>query len=130
MILADSSAWIDFIKKPNVGVGATLRELLAADSVLMAGPVLAEVLRGLDDDEVEFRNTLDAVPFADTTKETWMRTGLLARTLETSGKRIPFVDILIAAMTLEGDHQLLTRDSHFDRIPNLRLYDWKDASDA
>ena len=43
--------------------------------------------------------------------------------LDSTGQRIPVTDALIAAIALEGQHEVFTRDErHFERIPGLRLY--------
>lgn len=95
----------------------------------MTGVVLVEILRGLRSDTAnEVGDSMSALPFVETSKRAWIRAGQIARELEESGEPIPLGDVIIAATVLDSDHQLLTRDSHFDRIPGLRLYDWRKAN--
>ena len=125
MIVADSSAWIDFIRRPDQRLGPALRHLLSTEGVAMTGIVLVEILRGLRSDTAEeVGELLTALPFIETTKEAWIRAGEMARALEEQGIPIPIGDVVIAATVLAGEHELLTRDKHFERIPGLRLYDW------
>ena len=39
------------------------------------------------------------------------------------GRLTPLTDLLIAALALEGEHQVFTLDDHFQRVPGLRLYE-------
>ncbi len=95
----------------------------------MVGVVLTEILRGLrSGTATEVRDSLTALPFIETTKETWIRAGTIARGLEEEGSQVPLGDLIIAATALQGDHELLTRDRHFERIPGLRLYNWRDSN--
>lgn len=45
-------------------------------------------------------------------------------TLETKGQPIPENDLWIAAVALELDMPLATRDAHFDRIEGLTVIRW------
>jgi tRNA(fMet)-specific endonuclease VapC len=47
-----------------------------------------------------------------------------ARDLESKGQVIPENDIWIAALALECDLPLATRDAHFERIAGLRVLRW------
>jgi predicted nucleic acid-binding protein len=127
MIIADSSAWVDFIRRPEERLGPPVRELLEQERLAMVGMVLAELLTGLRRDPSGADNLILAVPFVQTDKDAWIRAGMIARDLERQGTPIPLGDVVIAATAMEGDHELLTRDKHFERIPGLKLYKWEDA---
>ncbi|MEX0682437.1 MAG: PIN domain-containing protein [Dehalococcoidia bacterium] len=123
MIIADSTVWIDFIRDPDTGHGALLRDLLRERRLALVGVVLAEVLRGLNPENTqEVQDLLDFVPFIEMTRTTWRLSGEIAQALDLKGQRLPMADIFIAARALEGDHEVFTRDKHFQRIPGLRLY--------
>lgn len=131
MIIADANAWIDFIKRPNFGTGAVVRDLLREERVALTGVVLAEVLRGLrSEDTPVVQGLMDAVPYLDMDKETWITSGLIAQALDTRGLRIPMTDVFVAAVALTRDHEILTRDKHFERIPGVRLYEPQGDDDA
>lgn len=44
--------------------------------------------------------------------------------LELKGQKIPENDLWIAAVALECDMPLATRDAHFHRVENLSVIDW------
>ncbi|MFH0897143.1 MAG: type II toxin-antitoxin system VapC family toxin [Candidatus Bathyarchaeota archaeon] len=46
------------------------------------------------------------------------------RRLKTSGQTIGEFDILIAAITIQNEDALISRDSHFSLIQNLNLQKW------
>ena len=127
MIIADTDIWIDFIKKPQSSTAQAARDLLADDRLAMVGMVLTEVLRGVRDARGRFLDLADAVPFLETSKQAWIESARIASRLHRAGTPIPITDACIAAVAIENDCELFTRDKHFERIPGLRLYDWKNA---
>lgn len=130
MIVADSSVWIGFIRTPEDIDGRAFRRLLESARIAMVGPVLVEVMRGVKGDADKVDGLLQAVPFIESTREQWIAAGRLARQLENAGTRVPFGDVLIAGTVQQGDHQLFTRDKHFERIPGLRLYKPEEDANA
>jgi predicted nucleic acid-binding protein len=74
---------------------------------------------------------IGGVDYVEMTVKAWQRAGDIASILDGQSTPIPLADAIVAAVALEGDHEILTRDKHFERIPGLRLYDPdKEASDA
>ena len=125
MVIVDSNVWIHWLRTPHTDIGRELVRLLDSHQVSMAGVVLAEVLQGARG-EPEFdrlRTLLAALPYLETTKQTWARAGELAMQLRGQGRLIPLTDLVIAALALEGDHQVFTLDEHFQRVPELKLYE-------
>lgn len=55
------------------------------------------------------------------TDETYRIFGTLAAELRGSGSRIGDFDEVIAAITLAGDGEIVTRDRHFTRVPGLKV---------
>ncbi len=55
------------------------------------------------------------------TDETYRIFGTLAAELHGSGRSIGDFDEVIAAITLAGDGEIVTRDSHFTRVPGLKV---------
>ncbi len=49
---------------------------------------------------------------------------LIKRDLKRKGKPIPENDIWIAAITIENQCQLVTRDKHFDEVERLTCINW------
>lgn len=50
--------------------------------------------------------------------------GKLKNDLKTQGKPIPENDLWVAALALQYDFILVTRDEHFDVVHNLRIESW------
>jgi len=55
------------------------------------------------------------------TDETYRIFGALAAELRGNGRPIGDFDEVIAAITLAGDGEIVTRDRHFTRVPGLRV---------
>jgi hypothetical protein len=125
MVIVDSSVWIDYLKRPDSQSGETLQSLIRTGSVLLVGPVLTELLQGarspVELDRIE--DMLQGVEYLETTRDTWVRAGLVALDLRSAGQTLPVMDVTIAAIALEGGHSIYTRDPDFNRIPGVRLYD-------
>jgi hypothetical protein len=124
MIIADANAWIDFWKRPSSQTGEILQVLIRSGRVALIGIVLAELLRGARSERERRRmsDMLDGLPYFEMDRNTWERAGAIAMDLDARGLPIPITDAYIAAVAIEGDHEVLTRDGHFDRVPGLRLY--------
>lgn len=58
------------------------------------------------------------------TRETARHNAALRAGLAAQGKPIPTNDSWIAAVALEHDMPLVTRDAHFKRVPRLQLVQW------
>ena len=68
----------------------------------------------------EFLGLYAILPLTDSIIERFAR---LRAYLRLQGQRIPDMDLLIAATALDHDLTLVTRNfRHFERIPNLTLY--------
>lgn len=92
----------------------------------MTGLVLAEVLQGArDEDFQKLADLMTALPFLPADQDTWARAGELSFQLRRLGRLTPLTDLLIAAVALEGGHQVFTLDDHFQYVPGLRLYEVK-----
>ena len=130
MIIADANAWIDFWKRPSSKTADTLFSLIADRRVGVIGMVLAELQRGLRNERERERmnDMLEGLPYFEMTRATWLHAGTIAQGLDVKGLSIPITDACIAAIAIEGDHELFTGDRHFERIPGLRLYDPEGAA--
>lgn len=124
MVIADSSVWIEYFRSGVSPVQGVLRNLLEQDEVAMTGVILSEVLGGVRSDR-EYRllaGLMGRLPYIEATRETWMNCGNTVRQLRTEGITVHIADVLIAALAIEGGHEVYTKDSDFDRIPGIRLY--------
>ena len=132
MIVVDTTVWIDYLRTRRSSLGDELIKLIDDGRVALVGVVLAELLRGLRDqnDRERLESQFRGVTFLEMTRAAWRRAGIVSADLDRRGEPIPPSDVFIAALTIEGDHELLTRDKHFDRIPDLRLHKPEGAPDA
>ena len=124
MILPDTSVWIAYFRPRESPAQMELRHLLERSQVIVAGVVLAELLRGArSPGEFHFlAQTLSLLPQANVSDDTWVRCGEVSYTLMRQGTTIGLADALIATIAIDGGHDLYTLDSDFEQIPNLRLY--------
>ncbi len=124
MILPDTSVWIEYFRRRESPTQVELRHLLERDQVIVAGVVLTELLRGArSEGEFEFlTRTLGLLPQAEVSEDTWVRCGEVSYSLMRQGTTIGLVDALIAAMALDGGHDVYALDSDFHLIPGLRLH--------
>ena len=120
MILADSSAWIDYLaNRPTIEADA-LHRALADDAFATLDIVLTEVLRGCSTEREAERvgSVLTAFPVVRTLDEqTAIVAARIYRDLRSQGITVRgTVDTLIAARCLVDNHVLLYRDRDFDAI--------------
>jgi hypothetical protein len=122
--VVDTSIWIDYFRHTRSSHIDELVRLIDDGRAAYAGVVLAELLRGRQSQEERdlLERQLRGAAFVEMTKAAWCRAGLISSQLESRGQPIPMTDVFIAALALEGDHEIFTRDRHFERIPGLRLY--------
>lgn len=127
MILVDSNVWIEYLRSPDGPIGRVLNALLDRREAAIAGVVFAEVLQGTrkEEDFARVERGLQSATYIETIRSAWRRAARLSIELQRQGQPVPLTDLVIAAVALEGDHQVFTSDQHFERIPGLRLYDWK-----
>ncbi|PZC49006.1 MAG: hypothetical protein C1O27_000375 [Chloroflexi bacterium] len=124
MVIVDTSVWIQFMRARNSLEHLELARLIRAGQAVMVGPVLAEILQGARSQEEYERLFFDltALPYAETSRETWAEVGLLSYQLRREGSPVGVVDLTIAALALEYGHGVYTLDKHFLRIPGLLLH--------
>jgi|SRR6185437_1495209 len=117
------------------GDASLAADLGKCDEVLIPVFVLAEIMAGFEGggqhakNELLLRNFL-AKPTVEVLypgRETAAHYARLFNQLRKAGTPIPHNGLWIAALTLEHNAILITRDRHFDRIPQL---DWRSAIGA
>ena len=124
-VLVDTSIWIEYFNKPDSTAGTSLENLLKQGRVLGAGLVLTELLQGAKI-EKEFKLILEsmtALPFLETTLNTWIEAGQISFSLRKKGITIPTSDLILASLALENHCLIFTLDPHFNKIPGIKLYE-------
>ena len=125
MILADTSAWMEYDRGTNSPVRARLGQLIADGGrhVAVTEPVLMEVLGGAKDDQSHQKlyNLLTSVswlamnPTAD-----FEGAARINRVCRTNGVAAPgYIVCMIANIALRTGSEILTADQDFHRVAEL-----------
>ena len=127
--IVDTSVWVQAFRAPNSVEKSEVERLIRSGQAAMVGIVATELLRGARDerelDALEGR--LGALPFLEVSRSGWQEAGRLLFHLRQQGLSVPLPDALIAALALDGGHEVYTLDQHFRRVPGLRLHEAKTA---
>jgi tRNA(fMet)-specific endonuclease VapC len=122
----DSSVIIDHFRNR-----LDIFQLISEDETLfMPLVVLGELLKGAfkSGNIVKHRSKIDAlqkvVAVINPDSATAEHYAKIAVTLEAKGRAIPENDLWIAAVALEADMPLATRDQHFDHVDGLSILRW------
>lgn len=127
MVLVDSSAWIEALRRNgDIKVKLAVEGLLDAYEAQWCTPVRLEVLGGARKEE---RHRLgvhfSVIPYRPCTEADWERAVALAWKLRDGGLTVPWLDVLIAAVALHDGNRVYAVDRHFPAIARmvpLRLY--------
>ena len=126
-VLVDTSVWIDYFNKTDSMPGEYVEQLLKNGKVVSSGIVLVELLQGAKIKK-EFDAILEsmvALPFLETTFNTWIEAGRISFSLRRKGITIPTTDLIIASLALENNCLIYTSDPHFNKIPEIKLFEWE-----
>jgi predicted nucleic acid-binding protein len=112
MIAADTSTWIAFFQGDAGKDVEILDQSLESRQVLMAPPVLTELL---SDPKIpsEVSNTLSELPLLEIQPGFWNRAGVLRASVLARRRKARLGDSLIAQSCLDAGIPLLTRDRDF-----------------
>lgn len=123
MVLVDSSAWVEFLRKGgDVPTGRRVADLLDSDQAALSGTIEMEILQGLRDrDARRVQTLLSVVHFVDTLRSDYQAAGARLRELRATGVTVPASDALIASVAVRTRLPLLTVDQHFRHFTALRL---------
>ena len=118
--LADTSAWIEFLRKTGSDANLQLRELLAKQDAAITDAVLMEVLAGARGarDRDRLRRLLYGCRFIHTTGPSDFETAAhIARACRQRGETVRnLVDCLIAAVAIRATVPVLHADADFEVI--------------
>ncbi len=127
IVLADTSVWVEWLRRGTRGTAADMDRLVGEDAVLVCGPVAAELVAGAaPDDQGELWTLLTSLPWADLDAFAWRETGIAAGALRRRGTSVAVTDLAIAVCAVRAAARLWTRDVAFDRIADvlpLKLYE-------
>jgi predicted nucleic acid-binding protein len=133
VILADTSAWVEFDRATGSAVDQRVAELIATDGPLMVTePVMMEVLAGARNDarENDLRRLLMRARLLqfDATTDFDAATRIYRRCRRSGITPRGMIDCMIAAVAWRQDAALLCRDADLDRVAQLIGIELDDAS--
>ena len=118
MILADTSAWIDYFR----GVSAPYTDLLdlelARSRIVTGDLIIAEFLQGFRDEReyLEAKRIMDSLEYRDLVgREIAVAVSQTYRVLRKAGITVrKTIDVLIATFCIKNDLELIHNDKNFD----------------
>ena len=127
MVLVDSSAWIEALRRNgDLRVKLAIEGLLDAYEAQWCTPIRLEVLGGARKEEcARLGHWFSVIPFRSVREEDWERAIALAWRLRDGGLTVPWLDVLIAAHALALGCTLVSNNlREFERIRELRTENW------
>jgi tRNA(fMet)-specific endonuclease VapC len=122
-VLLDTSVWIDAFRGKTPHIVSVTQALLNDDRILVCGPVIFEIKRGLrPPDRKKILPLLDALIRLSVDETVWDAAGDLDASLRKKGTTIPPMDVIIAQVCLHHKVSLFTLDQHFSSIPKLKFF--------
>jgi len=133
VILADTSAWVEYDRATGSAVDERVAELIATDGPLMVTePVMMEVLAGARDDarENDLRRLLlrAGLLHFDATTDFDAATRIYRRCRRSGITPRGMIDCMIAAVAWRRGAALLCRDADLDRVAQLIGIELDEAS--
>jgi len=124
-ILLDTNAYTSVL----AGSDQMLNIIAKAHTVFMSVIVIGELHAGFRGGSLHNQNVVllqkflhkSSVEIINVTTETADIFGMVKDNLKKAGTPLPINDIWIAAHIMETGSELITYDSHFDKIPGLRM---------
>ncbi|MEW5745412.1 MAG: PIN domain-containing protein [Nitrospirota bacterium] len=122
-VLIDTSAWVEFFRGSS-GTADAVAGLIEAGQASICGVICYELLQGAksDHEAAQLSNVLSALHYIEMDPDVWIRAGNLSARLRKKGITLPMSDLLIGALALEHNLDVLTIDDHFSSIPGLKRY--------
>jgi predicted nucleic acid-binding protein len=122
VILIDSSIYIGWLRQKR-SPALLLESHARTGEAATCGIVRAEVLRGISDPAAknDLSGFFDLLPEIPTTSSVWHCATELAWELDRKGIVIPLPDLVVAACALSMDVTVITTDTHFAKIPKLKI---------
>lgn len=76
MIIADTSVWIEYLRRAEAGWAWELDELLARGELMTCGPILTELVAGVPRERrSDYALRLRALPWSGLDRDGWLRAG-------------------------------------------------------
>jgi predicted nucleic acid-binding protein len=121
MVLVDSSAWIESLRRDgDMRVKLAVEGLLEAYEAQWCTPVRLEVLGGARKNErARLGHQFSVIPYRICKEDDWERAVALAWRLRGEGLNIPWLDVLIASIAIHDNIRLYAIDKHFIEVAKI-----------
>jgi predicted nucleic acid-binding protein len=120
LTLADTSAWIEFLRGTGSDAGGRVRDLLGTDQLATTDVVIMEILAGATDaaDRDRLLRLLARCHFVATQGPgDYEEAAEISRTCRQRGERIRWlIDCLIASVAIRAEVAVLSTDTDFEVI--------------
>lgn len=125
MTCLETTFLVDLLREEN-GAAEVARSLDEAGERPTVTPVSAAEVwvgahHGGETERAATTGLIESLTWLDFSRDCAKRAGIIQASLKREGNAIGFVDCLIAAVALEHDEPLVTRDADFERIEGLEL---------
>ena len=121
--LVDSSVWVEYLRpQPDPRIVAALQEVLAADEVAVAAPIVVEILSGIRNPQeyAEREEDFRALPWIALDGEPTCVAARLGAALAASGQKGRTVDLLLAGAAIASGAELWALpEEHFAAMRRL-----------
>jgi len=123
-VIIDTSVWVDYLRGARNARTDAADRLLENGQAAVCGVIEAELEAGLRNrtEREDLMSLLEGCDYLEASRADWRRAGVLARQLKDRGRTLPLSDLVVAALAIDRDCALLTADSHFTRIPGVKLF--------
>ncbi len=121
VLIADTSAWIDYLRATGSPQGRRLRQAISEHEVVVVDPILLEVMAGARRDAVARTQRLLEAQHLEATfpKLDWLDAATIYRELRWRGVTIRSqTDALIAAVAIRLELPVLHHDREYGQIAN------------
>ncbi len=123
MIVADTSAWIDYVRGVRAPHTDALDYELMHNRIITGDLIIAEFLQGFrsDSDYRKAKKIMDSLEYHDFVgREIAVQAALNFRTLRRKGITVrKTIDVLIATFCIENDYDLIHNDRDFDPMEEI-----------
>jgi predicted nucleic acid-binding protein len=118
MIVADTSAWIDYLRGIDAPHTNSLDDELQNNRIITGDLIIAEILQGFrnEKDYLEARNIMEALEYRDFVgRDIALKATQNFRKLRTRGITVrKTIDVIIATFCIENNFPLIHNDRDFD----------------
>ncbi len=120
-VLIDTSAWVEFFRGTSKTADAVAK-LIEMGKASICGVVTYELIQGAKSagESSHLSGVLSALPYIEMTSDLWTKAGNISAGLRVKGMTLPMSDLLIGAIALEHNIEVLTLDTHFASIPGVK----------